>query len=424
MARIAIIGGGSAYMPGLAFSFARESARFGGSTLVLHDIDADALDVQTRLTRSILRAHAARPLAVEATTELERAIEGADFVLTTFRPGGFEARHRDESVPPEYGIVGQETTGPGGLAMAMRSIPAVLEIAGTMRRLAAPDAMLLNYTNPVQLVTDALLRHGGVEAIGLCDQHRGEIAFLAGLLGADAREMETDIWGTNHLTWTRAVRVRGQDVTELLWEILAALDPGDVDDSYWVPVVRLFPLYGMVASRYLGYYAMHDQVLARYRRSGRTRAQEIMESLPPIIESYRAQADSDDPRPLGGRFSEEHGDFAVGVMAAVLSGEPHRFVLNVPNRGAIDGLPDDAIVEVPCTLRGHTIERQRMGPMPEQVAGLVLQMTAHARLASEAAVTGDPELALRAMMAHPLVNDIAAAEAMLERLLSPDEARG
>jgi 6-phospho-beta-glucosidase len=415
--KIVIIGAGSAYMPGLAFSFARESPRFAGAELALHDIDGDALDLQRRLTAAILRANAAVPIQVSATTELERALDGADFVLTTFRPGGLEARHRDESIPPKYGVIGQETTGPGGLAMALRSIPALLEIAALMRRGSSSDALLLNYTNPVQLVTDALVRHGGVDAIGLCDQHGGEIAFLAGLLGADPHDLETDIWGTNHLTWTRAVRLRGADVTPLVWEMLASLDPGDVDDAYWAPVVRLFPLYGMVASRYLAYYAMHDEMLARYRASGVTRAQQIMASLPAIVESYRREADSDDPRPLGGRFSAEHGDFAVGVMAAAVSGEPTRFVLNVPNRGGIDGLPDDAIVELPCTLRGREIERHRMGPMPEQVAGLVLQMTAHARLASEAAVSGDRELMLRALMAHPLVNDIASAEAMLDELV-------
>jgi 6-phospho-beta-glucosidase len=415
--KIAIIGGGSAYMPGLAFSFARESARFAEAELALHDIDAEALDLQRRLTAAILRANAAAPIEVSATTELERALDGADFVLTTFRPGGLEARHRDESIPPRYGVIGQETTGPGGLAMALRSIPALLEIAALMRRGSASDALLLNYTNPVQLVTDALVRHGGVDAIGLCDQHGGEIAFLAGLLGADPHDLETDIWGTNHLTWTRAVRLRGADVTPLLWELLGSLDPGDVDDEYWASVVRLFPIYGMVASRYLAYYGMHDEMLARYRASGVTRAQQIMASLPEIVASYRREADSDDPRPLGGRFSAEHGDFAVGVMAAVVSGEPTRFVLNVPNQGGIDGLPDDAIVELPCTLRGREIERHRMGPMPEQVAGLVLQMTAHARLASEAAVSGDRELMLRALMAHPLVNDIASAEAMLDELV-------
>ncbi len=416
--KIAIIGGGSAYMPGLAYSFARESATFAGAELVLHDIDGEAVELQRRLTAAILRANASAPIEVSATVELDRALDGADFVLTTFRPGGLEARHRDESIPPRYGVIGQETTGPGGLAMALRSIPALLEIAASMRRLSAGDALLLNYTNPVQLVTDALVRHGGVDAIGLCDQHGGEISFLAGLLGADPHDLETDIWGTNHLTWTRAVRLRGQDVTPLLWELLDSMDAGDVDDEVWAPVVRLFPLYGMVASRYLAYYAMHDEMLERYRRSGVTRAQQVMSSLPEILASYRQEADSDDPRPLAGRFSAEHGDFAVGVMAAVVTGTPTRFVLNVPNRGAIDGLPDDAIVEVPCTLRGRRVERQQMGPMPEQVAGLVLQMTSHARLASEAAVTGDRSLMLRALMAHPLMNDISAAESMLDDLLS------
>jgi 6-phospho-beta-glucosidase len=422
--KIAIIGGGSAYMPGLAFSFARESAAFEGAELALHDIDGDALDVQRRLTAGILRANAAAPIEVSATGDLDRALDGADFVLTTFRPGGLEARHRDESIPPRYGVIGQETTGPGGLAMVLRSIPAVLEIAAIMKRSSADDALLLNYTNPVQLVTDALVRHGGVDAIGLCDQHGGEISFLAGLLGADPHDLETDIWGTNHLTWTRAVRLRGEDVTPLVWELLGSMDAADVDDDVWAPVVRLFPLYGMVASRYLAYFAMHDEMLARYTASGVTRAQQIMAALPEIVESYRREADSDDPRPMGGRFSAEHGDFAVGVMTAVVSGLPTRFVLNVPNRGAIDGLPDDAIVEVPCTLRGREVVRHRMGPMPEQVAGLVLQMTAHARLASEAAVTGDRELMLKALMAHPLVNDIAAAESMLEEMLTPVTTAG
>jgi 6-phospho-beta-glucosidase len=422
MTRIAIIGGGSAYMPGLAFSFARASAALPDAELVLHDIDPAALDLQRRLTTSIIRANAAEPMQVSATGELDRALDGADFVLTTFRPGGLEARHGDESIPPRYGVVGQETTGPGGLAMALRSIPALVQIAAAMQRSAAADALLLNYTNPVQLVTDALVRHGGVNAIGLCDQHGGEIAFLAGILGVDAHDLETDIWGTNHLTWTRAVRLRGEDVTARLWDLLGSMDAADVDE-YWAPVVRLFPLYGMVASRYLGYYAMHDEMLARYTSSGVTRAQQIMAQLPEIIESYRREADSDDPHPLGGRFSAEHGDFAVGVMEAVVSGLPTRFVLNVPNQGAIDGLPNDAIVEVPCTLRGRDVQRHRMGPMPEPVAGLVLQMTAHARLASEAAVSGDRDLMLKALMAHPLVNDISSAESMLDELLAASRER-
>jgi 6-phospho-beta-glucosidase len=414
--RIAIIGGGSAYMPGLAYSFASEAQRFGAATLVLHDIDADALDVQRRLTGAILRANGGASLAVEATDDLDTAVDGATFVLTTFRPGGLQARHLDESIPPRYGVIGQETTGPGGLAMALRSVPAVLDVAAAMRRSARPDAVLLNYTNPVQIVTDALLRHGGVQALGLCDQHRGEASFIAGLLGVDREEVEGDTWGTNHVTWTRAVRHRGEDITDLVFDRLAELDPTSVDE-YWRPVPRLFPLYGLIPSRYLKYFAMHDEALEDDARAGKTRAEQILEQLGPIMESYLAEADRDDPHPAAGRFSPEHGDFAVRIMAAILSGEPARFILNVENRGAIDGLPDDAVVEVPCIVRGRDVERVHMGPMPDQVAGLVLQMTKHARLASDAAISGDRVVALQALMAHPLVNDLRSAEAMLDDLL-------
>jgi 6-phospho-beta-glucosidase len=419
--RIAIIGGGSAYMPGLAYSFAAEASRFGPATLVLHDIDPDALDVQRRLTAGILRANGGESMAVESTDDLDTAVDGATFVLTTFRPGGLQARHFDESIPPKYGVIGQETTGPGGLAMALRSVPAVLEVTAAMRRSAQPDAVLLNYTNPVQIVTDALLRHGGVQAIGLCDQHRGEATFIAELLGLDREDIEGDTWGTNHVTWTRAIRHRGQDITDLVFDRLAELDPASVDD-YWRPVPRLFPLYGLIPSRYLKYFAMHHEALEDDARAGKTRAEQILDQLGPIVESYRAEADSDDPHPAGGRFSPEHGDFAVRIIAAILSGEPTRFILNVENQGAIDGLPDDAAVELPCIVHGREIERVPMGPMPDQVAGLVLQMAKHARLASDAAVSGDRVVALQALMAHPLVNDLPSAEAMLDELLEAHRA--
>jgi 6-phospho-beta-glucosidase len=148
-----------------------------------------------------------------------------------------------------------------------------------------------------------------------------------------------------------------------------------------------------------------------------TRAEQIQLELPAILESYRREADADDPRPLAGRYSAEHGDYAVGLIAAVLSGEPARFILNLPNRGAISDLPDDAVVEVPCMLHGREITRQEMGPLPAAVSGLARQMVAHAELAAEAAVTGDRELALQAMMAHPLVHSLSTGQAVLDELL-------
>lgn len=422
MTRIAIIGGGSAYMPGLAYSLARTAGVLDPATVVLQDIDPEALDLQARLTRRILDAGGAPGMGLEATGDLTRAVDGADFVLTTFRPGGLPARHLDEVIPPRHGVIGQETTGPGGLAMALRSVPALLDVAEAMRAGAAGGALLLNYTNPVQLVTEALTRYTDVDVIGLCDQHGGEIRFLSGVLRCDPHAMETDTWGTNHLTLTRAVRIDGTDATGRVFETLARLDPAGVD-PYWRPVVRLFPLFGMVPNRYLQYYFLHPEILAIQQAAERTRAQEIMAELPPIVESYRVAAQSDPPQPMEGRFSDEHGDLAIGVIAAVVSGEPARFVLNVPNRGAIPGLPDDAVVELPCILRGREVERIAMGPLPEMIAGLAAQLAVHARLAARAAVEGDRRVALQAMMSHPLVTSLPAGQAMLDELLAAHAAQ-
>lgn len=416
MTRICVVGGGSAYMPGIAYALAKLHDRFEGSTLVLHDIEPDVLDVQTRLTRSILRSRGAASIAVEGTTDLGRAVDGAAFVLTTFRPGGLEARRLDESIPLRYGVIGQETVGPGGLAMAFRSVPVVRRLAAEMRRRAEPHAVLLNYTNPVQIVTEALIRHDGAPIVGLCDQSSGEVDLIAGLMGVDAREVEIDTFGTNHLTWTKAVRIGGVDRTEEVFAVFAGTRPESVD-PHWASVIRLFPLYGSIPNLYLQYYALHDEVLER-QREGPTRAEEVMALLPPILESYRREAESEDPHPMPGRFSEGHGDFAVSVMATMLGEGEGRFVLNVPNRGAIADLPDDAIVEVPCRVRGRLVQPIAMGRLPSHSAGLVRQVAEHARLAADAAVAGDRDLAVRALALHPLVRTLRAAEAIVDEMLT------
>ena len=417
MTRVCVIGGGSAYMPGIAYAFARLHDRFPEATLALSDIDPDALDLQTRLTRSIMRSRGAPEVRVEAASARAEAIEGADLVLTTFRPGGLEARHLDESIAVEYGIVGQETAGPGGFAMALRSIPVLMDIAKEVRTSAAPDAVILNYTNPVQIVTEALTRYADVPFIGLCDQTGGEIAFLARLLGVDPGEVELDTCGVNHMTFTRAVRVGVEDVTEHLWEVLRRVELDRLQTEEERRILRLFRVLGVVPSEYMEYFFFHDEVLAEQRAKGRTRAEEVMASLPEVLESYRREADAEYPRPSMARASEGHGDFAVSLLAAMVSGDDARFILNVPNRGAIDGLPEDAVVETPCRVKGRHVQPIAQGSLPGAVAGLVAQVAEHARLAAEAAVTGDRALAIRALLAHPLVRSLDAAERLVDAYL-------
>jgi len=416
MTRIAIIGAGSAQMPGIASALAA-APELAGTTVALHDIDADALDLQARLARSILRARGG-DLRLEPTLDRRRALEGAEVVLTMIRPGGFPARHLDESIPLRYGIVGQETVGPGGFALALRSVPVVLEIADELRELGAPGAVMLNYTNPVQIVTEALTRHTDVPSLGLCDQTQGEARFLARLLGVDPRLIELDAAGTNHLTFTRAVRLQGRDVTARVWQVLSELDLASLRSEEERRTVRLFRLLGAIPSSYAQYYFFHDAVLAEQRARGRTRAEEIMGLLPRVLESYRREADAVDPRPSTERVSLDHGDLAVSVFAAIVGRRRVRAILNVRNGGAIPGLPDDAVVEVPCLVEGPGVRPLPQPSLPPAVEGLVRQVVEHARLTAEAAVRGSRRCAVLALLVHPLVRSLDVAEQLVDEFLA------
>jgi 6-phospho-beta-glucosidase len=418
-ARVCIVGGGSAYMPGIAYAFAHLHERFADATLVLQDLDGEALDLQRRLTEGILRSRGAGDVRVEAQPDRLRAVEGADLVLTTFRPGGMAARHLDESIAIRHGVLGQETAGPGGFAMALRSVPIVLDIADEVRRLGNDGCILLNYTNPVQIVGEAMhVFAPDVPFVALCDQTAGEARWLAGLLHVDARSIELDTAGTNHLTFTRAVRVDGTDRTAEVWTLLDAIPLAELEDDAHRRTVRLFRELRRLPSEYLQYFAFHDDILAEQRASGRTRAQEIMAILPEVQASYRAEADRPDPHPTMARASEEHGDFAVSLMAAIRSGEPARFILNLPNAGTVDGLPEGGIVEAPARVTGSTFAPVPQGELPPGVVGLVAQVAEHARLTAAAAATGDRELAVRALAVHPLVASTERARALVADYLS------
>jgi 6-phospho-beta-glucosidase len=402
-------------MPGIAFAFAHHHERFAGATIVLQDVDLAALSLQRRLTESILRSRGAGSLRVEKERDRRRALEDADLVLTSFRPGGFPARHLDESIAIAHGIIGQETAGPGGFAMALRSVPIILDILSDVRAVAAPGCLVLNYTNPVQIVTEAAARFApDVPFIGLCDQTSGEIAWLAELLDVPADRIEIDTCGTNHMTFTRAVRVDGRDETARVWELLDTVELGSLADDAHRRIVRLFRMLRCIPSEYMQYFFFHDEVLAEQRAKGVTRAEEVMAQLPSVLASYRAEADRAEPHPSMARASEGHGDFAVSIMAAVMGEAPGRFILNLPNHGTIDDLPDAAVVESPGIVTGRTAELLAQGSLPAEVSGLIRQVAEHARLTAEAAVSGDRSVAIKAMAIHPFVRSIAAAERLVD----------
>ena len=422
-ARVVVIGGGSAYMPGIAFALAHAREAFADATLVLQDLDAEAVELQGRLSAGILRSRGAGDIAVEVQGERDRALEGADLVLSAFRPGGLAARALDERIAVDHGVIGQETAGPGGFAMALRSVPLVVEIAEEMQGVASRDAVLLNYTNPVQIVSEAMQRFGPpVRFLGLCDQTAGEEGFIARLLGVAAADVELDTCGTNHMTFTRAVRVDGRDVTDQLWSLLDTLDLEGLDTDEDRCVVRLFRMLRHIPSEYMRYFFFHDGVLAHQRASGRTRADEVMALLPAVLESYRRESEMEFPRPSMARASEEHGDFAVQIGATLLRAGTGRFILNLPNEGQIEDLPLGTIVETPALIRAGAVEAIPLGALPPEVSGLVRQVAVHAALTAEAALAGDRTLAWKALAMHPLVRDLDQARSLLDAYLTAHAA--
>ncbi|MFC4913134.1 glycoside hydrolase family 4 [Actinomadura gamaensis] len=416
--KIAIIGAGSGYMPGVIRGLLHRAGSLAGTELAFHDVDAAHLDVMTRLARTMFAARGAS-FTVTPHTDLKPAVDGASYVFTTFRPGGMAARHLDESIPLAHGVVGQETAGPGGFLMACRSVPVLLEIAAAVD----PGAWIVNYTNPTNIVTDAVTRHTGANIIGLCDQHVGDTEMWAGLLGLPFDRLEVDWTGLNHATWAERVRLDGVEI-DLAAKLETLEIPGGGATPWRDPsrMAELGKALGFLPNSYAKYYFFHDDVVAELRAKGTTRAQDIMAMLPDYYAQVAGEADKPDPDPSRERGGGEHGEFAVEVICALHHDEHRREIVNVPNRGALPDLPDDAIVEVPALVGRSGPVPLTMGPLPAPVRGLTQAVHAYERLAADAAVTGSRRLALQALMAHPFVRSKHTAEKILDEGLAAHAA--
>jgi len=417
--KITIIGAGSGYMPGVIRGLLHRADDLAGTHLAFYDIDEPQLATMTRLAKGMFGARAAR-FTVEAHIDLKQALDGTDFVFTTFRPGGMAARHLDEAIPLKHGVVGQETAGPGGFLMALRSVPVLLEIA----RHTPDDAWIVNYTNPTSVVTHAVRRHApGTRIIGLCDQYIGDTEMWAGLLHRPFESLDIDWIGLNHATY--ATRIR-QDGAELdLDDLLAGLEIPDGGATPWRDPSRMAELakaLGVLPNSYAKYYFFHDDVVQELRAKGSTRAQDIQAMLPAYYEQVAAESVKADPDPSRERGGGEHGEFAVDIICAVARDERRRFIVNTGNNGAISSLPADATVEVPAIVGRTGPTPLTMGPIPHPVRGLVGAIQEYEHLAADAAATGDRRLALQALLAHPFIRSKHTAERILAEGLAAHAA--
>lgn len=412
--KIAIVGAGSGYMPGVVRGLLHRADDLAGTELACYDIDPAHLDVMARLARNMFAARGAA-LTVSSHTALKAALDGASYVFTTFRPGGLAARHLDESIPLKHGVVGQETAGPGGFLMALRSVPVLLDVAAK----ADPGAWIVNYTNPTNVVTDAVARRTGARIIGLCDQYIGDTEMWADLLGLPSDGLEADWIGLNHATWAERLRLDGRELDlPLLLDDLEV--PGGGATPWRDPsrMAELAKALGFLPNSYAKYYFFHDQVVEELRAKGTTRAQDILAMLPGYYEQVAAESHKPDPDPSRERGGGEHGEFAVDVICALHRDEGRRMIVNTRNNGAVSSLDDDAIVEVPSLVGRSGPVPLTMGPLPAPVRGLTQAIHAYERLASDAAVTGDRRTALQALMAHPFVRSKHTAEKILDEGLA------
>jgi len=435
--KLSILGGGGFRVPYVYQALLRDRGTPRIEEVSLYDVDTGRLDSMTRVLAELAQGHPDAP-KVTATTVLDDAVHGSDFVFAAIRVGGLVGRTCDERVALDLDVLGQETTGPGGIAYGLRTVPVMLDIARRVRELA-PHAWVINFTNPAGMITEAMQTVLGDRVLGICDTPSGMGRRLAGALGVDPGQVEFDYVGLNHLGWMRAVRHEGRDLLPGLLAddaALGALEEGMVFGREWLRDLGLIP------NEYLYYYYFTRDAVRAVVDAGRTRGEFLVEQQTAFFDrlaretgpgavglwrqtvagrsaSYMAEAKGGaHPGPADGQDDEPQDDgyarVAVGVMAAIARNEPARMILNVRNGTTVAALPEDAVVEVPVTVDAAGVHPLRVAPPDLHQAGLMQQVKAVERLTISAAATGSPTDAVKAFALHPLVDSVTVGRALFE----------
>jgi 6-phospho-beta-glucosidase len=411
--KVAVIGGGSTYTPELADGMARLASEVKITELVLVDPDTARLDVVGPFCARIMRAYG-HPAHVYWTPDLDQGLDGAGTVLIQLRVGGQAARQRDETWPLEYGCVGQETTGAGGFAKALRTVPVVLDIAERVRQRALANAWIIDFTNPVGIVTRALL-DAGHRAVGLCNVAIGFQRRFAQMLGVAPEAVLLDHVGLNHLTWERAAIVDGLD---RLPELMAS-HPDEIAGRSGLPLSVMQDL-GMVPSYYLRYFYAHDEVVTE-ERARPTRAEDVARMESQLLEMYADPKLDRKPELLGKRGGAYYSEAAVALLASLTVGRGDTQVVNLRNDGTLPFLPDDATIEVPAVIGSDGPRPVPVAPVGPLLSGLVAHVTGYEELAVDAALRGGRDRVAAALLAHPLVGQYDLAQRLTDRLISENQ---
>jgi len=420
--QIAIIGGGSMFVAGILNTLVNHADEMAGTTVVLQDIDPQRMELICTLGKNLTRA-AGADLTITSTLDLDKSLQGADFVLTCFRVGGFDALKLDEEIPLKHGFFGEETAGPGGIFFALRTIPVVVDIAKRMERIC-PDAFLINYANPTNYLADAVRRTTSIEEYSLCDGYKGAAGTVARVLGVPMEDVTTVTAGVNHFTWLLKCHVNGRDVYPELLHRVAELDRTGMD-YYEACLFKLIDTYGCVPTppSHMVEYFFHDQSLARLREGLGPSVHASFAAQDPLWEHLQEVASAEQPEfDLSLKHMEHYvssvSDFAISVIIAIATDSREVFTLNLPNRGQIANLPLGDIVEGPAYVSASGADPITVGDLPDAVLAQTLALCICRRLTVDAALTGDRMKLFQAIMANPLVDSIQRAEPMMDEMLA------
>jgi 6-phospho-beta-glucosidase len=412
--KVAVVGGGSTYTPELVEGFARRTDRFPVDHLCLLDVDPERLAIVGALADRMLRKTGWGG-ELRLTGDRDEALEGVDFVIVQLRVGGQRARYQDETIPPKFGCIGQETTGPGGFAKGLRTIPVVLDLAEETERRGAPGAWFVDFTNPTGMVTQALLDEGH-RALGLCNVAIGLQRRFARHFGVEPERVQLEHVGLNHLSWDRAVLVDGVDrLPEILDDHIDI-----VADETDMPA-DLIRMLGSIPSYYLHYYYFTPEVIER-QKTGRTRAEEVMEIEEGLLELYKDPQLDTKPELLEHRGGAYYSEAAAQLVASLYAGTGDVQVVNVRNDGAIANIDPAAVVETPARVDRDGAHPLPLAPLDDHMLGLVEHVKAYERLTIRAATSGDRTTALRGLMTNPLVPGYRVALELLDVLLEANRS--
>lgn len=425
--KIVIVGGASTYTPGIVKGLITNNDELPLKELVLVDINQERLDTMGGFVELLMKEYLPE-VKVSWTTSREKAFPGTDFFFVQIRPGGLKQREQDEKIPLKYGLVGQETCGAGGFAFAMRSIPAMIDIVKDAVKYA-PEAWILNYSNPESMISEALNRAvPEAKALCLCDMPISQEVSLAKALGKEHKDLTFKYFGLNHFGWFSAIYDKdGKDLLPQLVKDILEGDKKDIDhvdiktDPYWEEtfkgIIKMAKYFaGFIPLTYLQYYFFPDEMVAKenpeYTRANYVmdhREKEIFEECGKVIEAGSVKDSS--------LLTGVHGNYIIDIAKSIAFNKRERFVVNVLNEGAISNFREDVVVEVPCYVGSHGVEPIAVGKIPEFQKGLMEMEKSYEVLAVEACLEGDYDKALKALTLNLTIPSAGLAKKVLDDLI-------